>query len=505
MEDYLKNISCYEDVKKYMIEFPRIGLFNVLSKDELYRIHMATLEVLESIGVRVDDEEALDLLRSIGAYVDDKTRIVKIPRHLVEEAIRKAPRTVLFAGRNGKHDIRLEAKRIHFGLGGGAINVLDSETGMCRPSTKKDVADASRLADFLPNIDFVMSLFTSQDTPPATLALHDLHAMLTNTEKPVMVVDYGLDVNYLINMASVVVGGKEKLKSRPILGMYSEPISPLVHGQSHTRNLMTFAKAKLPVVYIPSPACSSTAPATLAGAIVQANAETLSGNVVAQFTSEGARFIYGADTSVMDQRTGVFPYGAPEWMLTNLAMAQLGRYYDLPIWSTGGCSDSKILDGQATMEAALTLLIAAESGANLIHDVGSFLNFGLTGSLELVTICDELISMISYVLKGIEVTDETLAVDVLRKVGPGRHFLSQEHTLKHIRKDLWLPSLIDRQMKEKWVQAGSKDILRRSAEKTKEILATHLPNPLAKDIERELEHTLTKAEKEVLEKRVAFK
>ena len=483
-----------------MIESPKIGIFEVFSKDELYRVHVATLEVLEEIGVRVEEEDALRLLSDIGSEVDDRTRIVKIPQYLVEEAIRKAPRTILFAGRDGKYDIKLQGKRINFGLGGGATGVLDSETNSCRPSTKRDVADAARLADALPNIDFVMSLFTSQDVPQPVLALHDLHAMLTNTEKPVMVVDYGLDAKHLIGMAGVVVGGVEKLRERPILGMYSEPVSPLTHGESHVRNLMTFAKARLPIVYIPSPASCSTAPATLAGAVVQSNAETLSGNVIAQFTSEGARFIYGSDTSVMDARTGVFSYGAPEWMLTNLAMAQLGRYYDLPVWSTGGCSDSKILDGQATMEAALTLLIAAQSGANLIHDVGSFLNFGLTGSLELVTICDELISMIGYLLGGIEVTDETLAIDVIRNVGPGGHFLSQKHTLKHYKKDHWMPALIDRQMRGTWVKSGSKDLLQRSRERTREILATHLPTPLPEDTERELEHTLRKAEKEILKK-----
>jgi trimethylamine--corrinoid protein Co-methyltransferase len=483
-----------------MIESPKIGLFEVFSSDELYKIHIATLEVLENIGVCVDNEDALHLLSNIGANVDEKTRIVKIPQNLVEEAVRKSPRTVLFAGRDSKYNMSLNGKRVHFGLGGGAISVLSSETNLCRPSTKKDVVDASRLADALSNIDFVMSLFTSQDVPQPVLALHDLHAMLTNTVKPVMVVDYGLDAKYLIRMAGAIVGGIENLVDRPILGMYSEPVSPLTHGKSQVANLMSFAKAKLPIAYIPSPASCSTAPATLAGAIVQANAETLSGNVIAQFTSEGARFIYGSNTLILDMKTAVFPYGAPEFMLTNLAMAQLGRYYNLPIWSTGGCSDSKILDGQAMMEAALTLLIAAQSGANLIHDVGSFLNFGLTGCLELVTICDELISMISYILGGIEVTDETLAIDVMKIVGPGGHFLSQKHTLKHFKKEHWFPSLIDRQMRETWLKKGSKDLLQRAREKTREILATHSPEPLPKDVQKELDLILRKAEVEIIKK-----
>ena len=481
-----------------MIESPRIGLFEILTKDEVYRIHTATLEVLERVGVRVEEDNALKLLEDQGATVNFSKKIAKIPPHLVEEAIKNSSRTILFAGRDKKRDIRLEGKRVNFGLGEGATNFLDCRDNSMRPSTKTDAANAAKLADALPTIDFVMPLFTAQDVPKSVMPLHDLHATLKNTEKPVMVVDFGLDATYMIEMAGTIVGGAEKLRERPILGMYSEPVSPLTHGKNHVRNLMTFSKADLPIVYIPSPACCSTAPATIAGAIVQSNAETLSGNVIAQFTKKGAKFIYGSDTSLMDQKTGVFSYGAPEWSIINLAMAQLGRYYSLPIWSTGGCSDSKVLDAQATIEAALSLFIAAASGANLIHDVGSFLNFGLTGSLELVTICDEIISMISYILRGIEVTDETLALDVIGKVGPGGHYMTQKHTLEFFRKEHWMPSLFDRQMMNNWVKSGSKDLLQRAREKTKQILSTHQPAPLANDVEKELDETLREAEKEIL-------
>ena len=474
------------------------AVFEVLPRNDLYRIHMATLEVLERVGVRVEEDKALNLLKDVGADVNYAEKIAKIPEHLVDEAIGLTPRTVLFAGRDKKYDLRLGAKRVHFGTGEGCISVLDHDTGSVRPSTKKDVENAARLADGLPNIDFVMPVFTAQDVPKPTVPLHDLQATLRNTVKPVMVVDFGLDVNYLIKMASVVIGGEEKLKERPILGLYSEPNSPLTHGRDHTRNLMTFAERKLPIVYIPSPASGSTAPATIAGAIVQSNAETLSGNVIAQFTSKGAKFIYGADTTVFDQRTGVFPYGAPEWMVVNLAMAQLGRYYGIPTWSTGGCSDSKVLDGQAILEAALSIFVAAQSGANLIHDVGSFLNFGLTGSLDLLTICDEIVSMISYVLKGIEVNDETLALDIITKVGPRGHYLSQAHTKKFLISEHWFPRLLDRQTREAWIKNGAKDLLQRARKRTGEILDSHSATELPSDTERDLERVVVESEKMIL-------
>jgi len=480
-----------------MIESPKV-VFEVLSGDDLYRIHTATLEVLERVGVRVENKDALKLLDEVGADVNYGEMIAKIPQHMVDEAVRWSPRTVLFAGRDKKFDLRLEGKRVHFGTGEGAVSVLDLDTGSIRPSTKMDIANLARLADALPNIDFVMPVFTARDVPQQVLPLHDLHAVLKNTEKPVMVVDFGLDAIYLVKMASVIVGGEDKLKERPILGLYCEPISPLTHGRDQTRNLMTFARWKLPIAYIAAPASGSTAPATIAGAIVQSNAETLSGNVIAQFTSRGAKYIHGSCTSVFDGRTGVFPYGAPEWMFINVAMAQLGRYYGFPTWSTGGCSDSKLLDGQATLEAALTLLVAAQSGANLIHDAGSFVNLGLTGSLELLTISDEILSMIKYVLDGIEVSDETLAVDVIGRVGPRGHYLSQSHTLKFFKKEHWFPSILDRDTRDAWIKKGAKDLVQRAREKTKEILDSHRPAPLPVAIEKELDSVLVEAEKRIL-------
>jgi len=474
------------------------GSLEALSRDDIYRIHTATLQVLERTGVVVEDETALNLLDDAGANVNRKTMNVKIPPHLVEEAIRMCSRTVLFAGRNEKYDLRLEEGRVHFGTGEGANTILDHETGVVRPATRADIANAARLTDALPNYDFVMPIFVAQDVPSRVFPLHDLHVTLKNTEKPVMVVDFGVGTPDLIRMAAVVAGGEEELRERPILGMMALAISPLIHSKDATRDLMMFARAKLPIAYSTAPASGSTAPATVAGAIVQSNAEVLSGNVIAQLASKGAKFLYGLCTSTFDGATGVFPYGAPEWMFINVAMAQLSRYYSIPTFSTGGSSDSKVLDGQATYEAALTLLFAAASGANLIHDTGAFLNIGLTGSLDLLTICDEIVSTIRYVLKGIEISDETLALDVIDKVGPRGHYLSQTHTLKFFRKEHWFPSLTDRQTKQTWMKSGSKDLLRRANEKTKKILGQHRPASLPVAVERELDRVLAEGEKKVL-------
>ena len=262
-------------------------------------------------------------------------------------------------------------------------------------------------------------------------------------------------------------------------------------------NIMKFAKAMLPVVYIPSPLMGASSPATIAGTVVQFNAETLSGNVLMQLVSPGAPYIYGADATVMDMRTGVFSYGAPEWMVNNLILANMGRYYGLPTWSTGGCSDSKILDGQATLEAGLTLYNAAASGANLVHDFG-FLDFGLTGSLELVTIDDEVASSIKRALSGENIDKATTSLELIDKIGPGGSYLSTPQTRIVFEKNHWKPNLIDRNSRKAWEAQGKKSLIQRAAEKTKMILETHRVEPLSSDADKDIKEILSRATKEIL-------
>ena len=477
-----------------MVFIPKIGLFDPLSSDDLNKVHTASLGILEEIGVIVEDDSSLKMLDDAGARVDWRSKNVKIPEGLVEESIRSAPKSVTMAGRNRKYDITLEGKCVHFGLGGGTLNIINWNTGAHRPSTKKDVEAAAKLADALPNVDFAMSLGCCRDVPEGAISLHSYEAMLRNTEKPIIEMDYGIDIGYLIRMAAVIAGGEGELRRYPVLCVYSEPISPLRHGETYLRNVKKLAKAMLPVAYIPSPLSGLTAPITTAGMTTQANAEALSGIVIIQLTNKGAPVIYGANASTFEMKTGVGPYGAPEWMLTNLVFAQLGRKYGLPIWSTAGCSDAKVLDQQATTEAMITLFVAAASGANLVHDLG-FLDFGLTGSLELIVLCDEFVSMLERVLGSLEVTDESLALDVIRKVGPGGNFITQRHTLKRYKEEHWFPTIIDRWAAERWKERGSKSLGDRANERVRAILENHSPAQLPEDMAKQIEDIIRQAEK----------
>lgn len=262
-----------------------------------------------------------------------------------------------------------------------------------------------------------------------------------------------------------------------------------MHPDSSLKKLLFAAEKGIPVIYTPAPMAGATAPVTLAGTIVIGNAELLSGLVIAQLKKQGTPFIYGGVFTIIDMSTSNISYSAPEFYLLNMAMAEMARYYKLPVFSTAGCSDSKTLDQQAGIEAGISCLISALKGANLIHDVG-YLNSGLTASYEMLVMSDEIISMVKRITKGIRIDRENLALDLIDRVGPGGNFLSTEHTLNHFRKELWFPTLMDRSTYQEWEKRGSQSLGHRCREKTECILKTHLVEPLEEVTRRRIEEIL---------------
>ena len=464
----------------------------VLTNDQLSLIHLATIRVLKMTGVAVYEKEARQLLLDAGCTASGK--IIRIPEHLVSEAVRSAPKTVTLSGRGKGKTLKLEDRRVNFGLGSNTTNVLDLKTGVRRPSGKQDVADAARLADALPNINFVMSLCCALDVPKEVADRHEVEAMLVNTEKPVIAITYGREgARDAIKMASLVMGDAETLRRKPILALYSEPVAPLIHDETYTGNLIEFAKAGLPVVYGPCDQAGATSPATLVGTIVQANAEILSGLVIHQLSRKGAPFIYAAISSIMDMKTTIMSYGAPEFSLINSGASQMAQYYGLPFFGTGGVTDSKIPDAQAAAEASLSLLMAGLSGTNLIHDIG-YLESGLTGSLEMIVICDEIAGMVSRILKGMEVNDETMAVDVINRIGPGGNFLADRHTLRFFEQEHWIPRIMNRQRYGPWERDGQKSLRKTAREVAERLLKEH-PSPLTEDVKKGVRRIVSEAER----------
>jgi trimethylamine---corrinoid protein Co-methyltransferase len=249
----------------------------------------------------------------------------------------------------------------------------------------------------------------------------------------------------------------------------------------------------IPAIYTPCPLCGGTAPVTLAGGMVQCLAEFLVGAVLGQLKRKGAKLIMGGVTSAMDMATGILSYGAPELALISAGMTDVAKWLGLPMFSTAGCSDSKVLDQQAAIEAAMSVTIAALSGANLVHDVG-FLESALLGSYDMLVMSDEVIGMAKHILGGISVTPETLAVDVIERVGPGGHFLAQEHTRKYFRSQFWAPTLMNRQMRRAWEAAGSKTMADRIRAKIVDLLAKHEPMPIPAEVEGRLWEIIAEAD-----------
>lgn len=452
--------------------------FGTLSENQREEIFSAALEIMDRVGMRIFTEEGKDLLRSAGAAVDAEG-LVHIPSFMVKHALNLAPSRVVLAGRDGDRHVVLEKDRIYFGTGSDTPFTIDPYTDEHRQMLYRDVYDAARTADALPNIDFFMSLGLVSDAPAQTYDRHQFLAMITGTRKPMVItaVDrQGLEDQH--RMACAVLGGEEAFRRNPLFGIYIEPISPLQHSKEVVEKLLYAADHGIPIVYTPAPTAGYTAPVTLAGIIAQGLAECLTGVVMAQLRSPGAPVIIGGVHTIIDMQTMIFSYAAPEFLLLSAAITDVVKWLGLPMFSTAGCSDAKLLDEQASLQAGLSILFAALSGANLIHDVG-YLESGLTGSFDMLVLSDEIIAMVKRMLRGVQVDQETLAVDTVAEVGPGGHFLGSEHTLRHFREEIWRPELQERVNYTAWEENGRKRLSDRVRGKVLRILEMHEPAPIS--------------------------
>ncbi|MCW4011909.1 MAG: trimethylamine methyltransferase family protein [Candidatus Bathyarchaeota archaeon] len=470
------------------------GRFSVLTQDQLYDIHMATLEVLEKTGVLVKEKNALNLLKDAGATVDEENQRAYIPQYLVEEAIQKTPKTIKLCGRDPKNNLRVEGNRSYFGLGGSGIYMLDPDTLERRTATKQDLIDSTRLADSLENIDFLMGLIIPQDIDQTIWDRYSAEVKLKNTMKHCFTGALGEDgARDVLKMASLVAGGEEELVKSPLFSFILCTVSPLTHDERNTETAMELARHKAPIIFACESICGGTAPISLAGTLVLQNAEVLSATLIAQLTNPGTPVIYGAVSSPMDMRNGSIVMGVPEVALMGVAVSQLAQYYGIPLYSMAGITDSKVPDAQASYEKALQQVLVGFTGGNLIHNAAGMLDKMITGSLEQMVIDNEIIGMVKRIMRGIEVNTDTLAADVIDKVGPGGHFLGEKHTRRLYRSEHDLSVLSDRLTREAWEKAGRKDVLVRAKEMVKQKLENHQVEPLDADVSKEMDRIILEA------------
>ncbi|MCR6544835.1 trimethylamine methyltransferase family protein [Dehalobacterium formicoaceticum] len=467
-----------------------------VTEDQVEELHLASLEVLERTGMQIDHPEALKLLKDAGCIVE-KNR-VRIPGWLVEEAIRLAPRKITISNRLGERVMHLEKNRVYFGSGSDLPFTIDFETGIRRRSVKKDVEQACQVMDYLPNFDFVMSYAIASDSPSQASDLHQFEAMTRNTVKPIVFTTHNeKNTRALIEMAAAVVGGYEELRKNPFLVLYSEPISPLVHTKDGIGKMFACIEHGIPVTYVSGVVAGGTTPVTKAGCIVQMNAETLAGLVMAQLKQKGAAIIVGGNGTPLDMKHQTTLYGSPEHAMNYAILTQLSQYYQIPIFTEAGCVNAPIPDIQAGFEAGMNLLMARLSGANLVHDVG-YLEGGKTASLPFLTMCNDFIDMVHYMGKGTTINEDTCGVDTIDEVGPGNNFLASPHTYTHFRDEIWNPRLFTRMFWEIWEEKGSKNMLERARELTSNILKTHQTQPLSQEATEEMARIIARVEKEDL-------
>jgi trimethylamine---corrinoid protein Co-methyltransferase len=469
----------------------RIPQFSVLSESQLEHIHLAALEVLRRTGIRFHHPGAVDTLKHAGAFVSDGN-LVKLPARMVEDALSSAPGRVIMCDRNGEPAVFLEGRKVNFGTGSDCLNLLDPDTGEHRKFTQNDIINAYHLCDALPNIHFVMSIGLPADVDPRLTYDVQMAMMLEHTTKPIVfVTNDKASCQRAIDMAAAVAGGYEALREQQHILLYSEPSSPLQQSQTAVDKLLMMAEYELPVVHSPGPQMGGTAPITMASGLAMSLAEIFSSLVLHQLKKPGAPFIFGAGLHHMDMKATQICYASPEFQLTKAAIAELGRWYGMPTWGYAGCSDAKVMDEQAALEAMLSVLMAQLSGGNLIHDVG-YMESGLTCSYEMIVLTDELVAMTNNLMKAIDTGSDSLMLDEIDRVGPGGHFLNTDQTLNRFR-DFWYPTLLDRSIRSIWLKKGATTLGDRLNAKVKEIIKDHKPEPLNKGLVNQVNEILSRA------------
>ncbi|HUT16104.1 MAG TPA: trimethylamine methyltransferase family protein [Anaerolineae bacterium] len=460
----------------------------VLSEEQILEIHHSSLDILSETGIVIQNEEGRRLLLEGGASESEDR--IKIPPHLVTDAVASAPSRIPMYDRLGEMVMPLQEGKVFFGSGSDCMFTVDVETGHRRKSTAEDAQRMAHLCDGLDQIDFVMSMATPADVEARDAHIHGFVGMIRGSVKPNVYTASGRkDMEDIHRIACAVAGGEEKLRERPFLLLYAQPISPLLFADESVDKLLFCAEKGIPACYPPSTNTGGGGPITLAGALALGNAESLVGLVLTQLAQRGTPYVYGMNTSTLDMRSTIVSYGSPEWSLSMAASTDIAEYYGLPSWGFAGATDSKVVDAQAGIDASISIMTALLARCNLVHDVG-YIEYGNTSSMEMLVVADEIIGEVRFLMNGVPVNEVTLAREAIARARPGGGFLADDHTLDNWEWAQWRPTLIDRTRYEQWVEKGSKDIAARANERARQILDKHEVPPLAEAAEEEIARVL---------------
>jgi trimethylamine--corrinoid protein Co-methyltransferase len=453
------------------------GYITFLSDAEIDRIHGLSMRLLEEVGVEIPVEAARQVFARHGAKVAGSR--VYLPRRLVEASIQQAPAQFTLHARNPQKSVVVGGRNHVFAPGYGAPFIMDYEAG-ARRATLQDYDNLARLADALPNQDLCGHLMVEpNDVPAKTAHLHMLRSSIKHSDKPFIGSTHGVaGASASIDMAGIVFGERQALKERPVMVSLINTLSPLAFAAEMIEALMYFAEWRQPLVIAAMAQAGATAPITMAGLLVQQNAEILAGVTLTQLISPGAPVIYGSTSTAMDMTTAAAPIGSPEYPIFLACHAQLARFYGLPSRAGGCLTDAQLPDAQAGLESMMTMLSAINAGIHFVLHACGILGSYLTFSYEKMVIDDEICGMVRRYERGLTVSDDDLAYDVIAGVGPGGNYLMHEHTLSHFRAAFFRPALANRDALPSWEQKGSLDMARRANLRWKKLLAEHQPPAL---------------------------
>lgn len=474
------------------ISDPKLHL-EILTPEEVEQIHRASLQIIERTGVRFPSEWALDIWEEHGAAVDRDTQIVKVNGDTIEQALERGKPVYSLAARDPQQDLLMDGNHVFLGTDGCGVQTKDLRTGEIRTSKLQDVVEIARVVDDLPEIAFHWVPVSAQDRPPETRSLHELKAIWENSTKHVQTESIYTreEAEAAVGMARILAGGSEELRQRPLLSVMQCTAPPLGQDGGSLEAALVAAEAGLPVGFMTMTSSLTTAPVTLAGNLAVGNAEVISASALIQLAYPGSPMFYAAAQTASDPRTGVYTGGGPEDFLFGAATNILADFYDMPLSMGSFATGAKEPNWQAGIENSLSTLMASIVMSDMLLGAGLLHGSRIFSYEQLLLDC-EIFDIIYRMMKGIEVNEETLALDTVHAVGPGGNYLAQKHTRRHMR-ELWLPKYFDRRPYEQWEQRGD-DGRDWAREKAGQILDTHQPEPLDPQISTEFEKIIRSLE-----------
>jgi len=472
---------------------PKLRL-EILTTEDVKKIHEATLWIIENVGVRFPSEKALNIWEAHGAAVDREKQVVRAKPELIERALKTCPPAYALAARDPSQDLPLDGNHVYVGTDGCGVEVIDLHTGVRRVSCLQDVADISRLADATEEVAFHWVPVSAQDRPPETRGLHEIRTIWANSTKHVQTesIYNEHEARASIEMASLIAGGRDQLRKRPVLSLMQCSASPLGHDGGSVDAALLAAEAGIPTGFMTMAACLTTGPATLAGNLAVGNAEVIAATALLQLAFPGSPVFYAAAQTASDLRSGAYTGGGPEDFLFGAATNILADFYDIPLSMGSFATGAKEPNWQAGLENSLSTFMASLTMSDMLLGVG-FLHGSRVWSFAEMMMDAEIFSIIHKMMRGIPVDEESLALEAIAAVGPGGNFLSQKHTRRHMR-DIFLSQFMDRRPYAEW-ESRKDNAPDWALTKARKVLAEHQPEPLDEKIAAEMDHIIAAEEK----------